>query len=96
MIARRLVVRGRVQGVFYRNWTVATARGLAVSGWVRNLSSGEVEILAVGDGSAVDALIERCRTGPPAAAVTEVTVSEVEPEPIEGFSKRATVEGDNS
>ncbi len=50
MIARRLVVRGRVQGVFYRNWTVATARGLAVSGWVRNLSSGEVEIFAVGDG----------------------------------------------
>ncbi len=90
MIARRLLVRGRVQGVFYRKWTVATARTLGVSGWVRNLSSGEVEIHALGHEPAVKALIEKCRRGPPAAAVAEVTVSDAEPEPVEGFSKRAT------
>jgi acylphosphatase len=90
MIARRLLVRGRVQGVFYRNWTVATARALGVAGWVRNLSSGEVEVYALGEEPAVNALIERCRRGPPAAAVAEVTVSDVEPERVEGFSKRAT------
>ncbi len=90
MIARRLLVRGRVQGVFYRNWTVATARALGVAGWVRNLSSGEVEVYALGEEPVVNTLIERCRRGPPAAAVAEVTVSDVEPEPVEGFSKRAT------
>jgi acylphosphatase len=88
--ARRIIVRGHVQGVFYRNWTVATARGLSLSGWVRNLSSGEVEILAQGSEEAVDALIRACRNGPPAAEVQEVAVSEAEPQALEGFRKRPT------
>ncbi len=88
MIARRLLVRGRVQGVFYRAWTIETARSLKLSGWVRNLGSGEVEILAIGEPGAIQALVERCRVGPPAARVTEVDVSEAESEPLEGFFKR--------
>ena len=90
MAARRLLVRGRVQGVLYRNWTVATARDLGLRGWVRNLGTGEVEILAIGEESAIEALIERCRQGPPAAKVTEIVASEAEQEPLEGFEKRLT------
>ena len=91
MIARRLLVRGRVQGVFYRNWTVETARTLGLSGWVRNLRNGEVEILAIGDEAAVHALVACCHDGPPRARVSEVEVSEAEAEPVDGFSKRPTV-----
>ena len=91
MIARRLIVRGRVQGVFYRNWAVETARALGVSGWVRNRRSGEVEILACGELEAVEALIERCRSGPPAASVSKVDVADAQPEPLASFEKHPTV-----
>jgi acylphosphatase len=88
--ARRLLVQGRVQGVFYRNWTVATARGLGLSGWVRNRAGGEVEILAVGSATALDALADACGNGPPAACVQAVIVSDAEVEPVAGFTKRPT------
>ena len=91
MIARRIIVRGRVQGVFFRGWTVDAARVLGVAGWVRNRRSGDVEILAMGEAVAVDALIERCRSGPPAASVEGLQVTDAEPEPINGFEKRATL-----
>ena len=87
---RRLLVSGLVQGVFYRNWAVAQARELGLAGWVRNLRSGEVELLATGDEEALESLVERCRRGPPAAVVEHVQVSDAEAEPIEGFEKRPT------
>ena len=90
MIARRLIVHGRVQGVFYRGWTVETARALGVTGWVRNLRTGEVEVLACGEPEAVEALIARCRSGPPAAAVSRIDVEEADPEPHPGFETRPT------
>ena len=83
-------MHGKVQGVFFRKWTVQEARALGVSGWVRNRRSGEVEIVAQGSAEAVDALIERCRAGPPAAAVARVEVAEAEAEPFDGFEKRST------
>jgi acylphosphatase len=88
MIARRIFVRGHVQGVFYRGWCVTTARVLGLSGWVRNRGDGTVEILAWGSDQAVNALIERCREGPPAAIVEAVEVSEAEAEPSVGFEAR--------
>ena len=90
MIARRLIVHGEVQGVFYRNWTVATARELELTGWVRNLRSGKVEIIACGSPDAVETLIQRCRTGPPAARVSGIDVEEAEPQQLSGFEKRPT------
>ena len=69
----RVVVSGRVQGVWFRGWTVdeATARGL--SGWVRNRrDDGTVEAVFEGAPEAVDAMVEACRTGPPAARVVHV------------------------
>ena len=91
MIARRLLVRGRVQGVFYRAWTIEQARSLGLTGWVRNLESGDVEILAVGSGEAVEKLVAVCRKGPPSALVENVSVEEVEPEPLATFEKRPSV-----
>jgi acylphosphatase len=90
MVARRLTVRGRVQGVFYRGWTVETASALGLEGWVRNRLSGDVEIVAVGPAEAVEALVERCRRGPPAARVEAVEVEDAEPGPVEGFRQRPT------
>ncbi len=68
----RVVISGRVQGVWFRGWTVdeATARGL--SGWVRNRRDGTVEAVFEGAPGAVDALVEACRSGPPAARVVDV------------------------
>lgn len=76
MIGRRIIVTGRVQGVFFRNWTAAKAEALGVRGWVRNRRDGSVEILACGPAEAVDALAAACRDGPPAAIVEAVRVSE--------------------
>ena len=88
MISRRLIISGRVQGVFYRGWTVEAARALGVGGWVRNRRTGEVEIVATGSAEAVDALIERCRQGPPSARVDDIAVEELPVEPHDGFSQR--------
>lgn len=87
----RLVIRGRVQGVSYRYWTVgeATARGL--DGWVRNRRDGSVEALVSGLAEAVDELIEACREGPPAARVTEVDIAMEEGRAESGFRQAPTV-----
>ena len=90
MIARRLRIHGRVQGVFFRNWTVAEAEALGVRGWVRNRRDGSVEALAFGEREAVEALIARCREGPPAARVERVEVEDADGEAPEGFSKAPT------
>ena len=91
MIARRLLVRGRVQGVFYRSWTVETARALGLFGWVRNLRSGDVEILAIGNALAIDKLAEACADGPAAAQVEHVGIEDAQAEQLGSFEKRPTV-----
>ena len=88
MIARRIIVRGKVQGVFYRNWTLVTARSLRLNGWVRNLNSGEVEILAIGSPEAVKDLIQQCWEGPFGAVVEDVVAEKAQLEPVLGFEKR--------
>lgn len=76
MSRRRIhvVVRGRVQGVFFRKATVETAGRLGVTGWVRNRTDGGVELEAEGTEEAVEALLAFCRRGPEAARVDEVVV----------------------
>jgi acylphosphatase len=87
----RIVVTGRVQGVFYRGWTVETARALGVTGWVRNRIDGSVEILACGSKEAVDKLIDACRSGPPAARIEGLDVSEAADPCPDNFASRPTV-----
>lgn len=90
IIARHLAVAGRVQGVFYRDWTVQTAQGLGLAGWIRNRRDGSVEAVAIGEAAVVEAFIARCREGSPASRVETVTVRAIEPEPLDGFAKRPT------
>jgi acylphosphatase len=76
MIARRIVVRGRVQGVGFRQATLEAAASCAVAGWVRNRVDGTVEVFAQGEASEVARLVEWCRGGPRAARVSGVDVAE--------------------
>jgi acylphosphatase len=81
MVTRRLSIRGRVQGVGYRDALCDEARASGVSGWVRNRLDGSVEALLQGPAARVEALIAWARTGPPAARVDEVQVEAREDEP---------------
>ncbi|RYB92222.1 acylphosphatase [Nocardioides glacieisoli] len=71
-------VTGRVQGVSFRWYTQEQARGLGVTGWVRNEPDGSVLVHAEGEDDAVDALVAWCRTGPSMARVTDVAVRDAE------------------
>lgn len=75
----RLLVSGRVQGVFFRARTREEAQRLAIAGWVRNLPDGRVEVLAEGESRAITSLIAWCRQGPRFADVSEVEVIEEPP-----------------
>ena len=88
MVRRHLWVSGRVQGVWYRGSCADRARALGVSGWARNLSDGRVEVVAEGDGEAVDKLVDWCREGPPHAQVADVEVRSEAPEGLNGFAVR--------
>ena len=87
-VRRRVVVRGRVQGVFFRDSTEKEARSKGVSGWVRNRDDGAVEAVFEGDSDAVEAMLEFCRSGPSRADVEDVDVSEEDPEGLDSFEVR--------
>ncbi len=85
----RVVVSGRVQGVAFRASCQHQAVQLGVRGWVRNRWDGTVEALLAGPEEAVDAMVEWCRRGPPAASVTRVEVDEAPAENVgRGFHVR--------
>ena len=88
MIARRAVVHGRVQGVFFRDTTRRLARVEGVAGWVSNRADGTVEALFEGEPDAVERLLDFCRRGPEGATVDRVEVTEAEPAGLEGFTIR--------
>jgi acylphosphatase len=75
----RAVVSGRVQGVFYRDTCRETASRLGITGWVRNLPDGRVEIEAEGSRDAVDRLLAWARQGPPRGRVDGMHIVDLEP-----------------
>jgi len=86
----RARIQGRVQGVWYRGWTVDTAKSLGLDGWVRNRFDGSVEAVFAGDGEDVTAMLERCWSGPPAARVDNVEVTNEVEQPPPGFTHLPT------
>jgi acylphosphatase len=88
MVRRRVVVHGRVQGVFFRDSTRERARTHGVAGWVANRPDGAVEAVLEGDAEAVDRVVRFLETGPPSAHVERIETSDEEPEGLNGFSVR--------
>ena len=84
-VRKRVVIAGRVQGVFFRDTCEREARAAGVGGWVRNRWDGTVEAVFEGDATAVDRVVAWCRHGPPRATVTSVEVHDEPPQGDAGF-----------
>ena len=82
---KRILVSGRVQGVFFRDSCRQEAERLGLAGTARNLDDGRVEVVAEGDEAAVDKLVEWCKSGPSHADVSDVSVEEQDPQGASGF-----------
>jgi acylphosphatase len=85
MIRRRVIVHGRVQGVFFRDETRRLAEWHRVAGSIRNTTDGTVEAVFEGPPDLVATLVAYCREGPRSAAVERVEVYEESPEGLRGF-----------
>jgi acylphosphatase len=87
MTSIRVILRGRVQGVGFRDWLVRQANRAALDGWVRNRPDGTVEALLAGPADAVAAVLSACRRGPPLARVDEVIEELAEAPEEPGFRR---------
>jgi acylphosphatase len=87
-VARRVVVHGRVQGVFFRDSTRQAAREAGVSGWVSNADDGTVRAYLEGAPDAIERVVAFMRVGPPGATVVAVDVADVVPEGAHRFRVR--------
>jgi acylphosphatase len=90
-ISVRVRIEGRVQRVWFRGWTIEQARLRDLTGWVRNRSDGTVEALFSGRPAEVQAMLEMCRRGPPAARVAAVHSEPADPPGETDFGPRPTV-----
>ncbi len=88
MVRKRVVVHGRVQGVFFRDTARRMAQSRGVAGWVRNTPEGTVEAVFEGDERAVDSMVRFAHDGPRGAVVERVEVAEEEPEDLGEFRVR--------
>lgn len=90
-IALHVTVTGRVQGVWYRGWTVEQAQIRGLTGWVRNRCDGSVEAVFCGDPTLVAEMVATCRQGPPSAVVLSVDIQDIDDPGLDGFQRRPTV-----
>ena len=86
--AVKLLISGRVQGVWYRASTAEKAQALGVVGWVRNLADGRVQAHVQGPAEAVEALVAWCEDGPPMARVDSVSCSDASVDEYASFEVR--------
>jgi len=86
-----LRITGLVQGVGYRAWALQIASRLGLRGWVRNRRDGSVEALVIGEGDAVDRMVEACREGPFGARVADISVSDAADDRSVGFTPKPTL-----
>ncbi len=90
VVARHLMILGRVQGVFYRNWAKQTAAELGLAGWVRNRLDGSVEAIVEGASETVKRFTALAAEGPPAAQVSRVDKADIPVEGLTSFEKKPT------
>jgi acylphosphatase len=88
IVRTRLVVRGRVQGVYFRDSTRECARREGVTGWALNRADGAVEVVLEGGRQAVARVAVFCENGPPHAAVSSVEACAEKPEGLSDFEIR--------
>ncbi|WP_375000280.1 acylphosphatase [Aeromicrobium sp. CTD01-1L150] len=88
MVRRRVVVHGRVQGVFFRARCAEQAAAAGVTGWVANQPDGTVEAVFEGEEAAVSQMLTWCHEGSERAQVSSVDVLEEQPEGLTGFDHR--------
>jgi acylphosphatase len=86
MQTMKIIIKGRVQGVFFRQSAKEKADGLGIKGTVKNCEDDNVEIIATGDKEELDKLTEWCRTGPPRAVVSDVITQELSLQQFYNFS----------
>jgi len=87
-IRRRVIVHGRVQGVFFRDSVRERARAHGVSGWICNRSDGGLEAVLEGRPDHVERVVRFCKIGPRQASIERIDVTEEEPEGLNGFEIR--------
>ncbi len=85
MPAIHLVIKGKVQGVYFRASAMKKARILSITGWVKNMDDGAVEIIANGDAEALEQLKDWCYTGPPASVVHEIKITDIGEQSFSSF-----------
>ncbi len=83
-----LLIKGKVQGVFYRASVKKMAVASGITGWVRNKTNGDVELLATGTQIQLEKIVDWCRQGPAGAVVNELIKTEQEEMIFESFSIR--------
>ncbi len=91
IVARRLEISGKVQGVGFRYFVTRWAQRQGLRGWVRNRHNGSVEALLIGEEAAVAVVTEQCRRGPPHGRVDHLDAAPAQDDGSTDFTERATV-----
>ena len=87
IIKKHLVISGKVQGVSFRYWMQNLAINNNISGWVKNKSSGDVEVLIIGQEKEVQKLIKQCKIGPSSATIQNIQINDYDQDYLkEGFN----------
>lgn len=87
--AVKIIVRGVVQGVGFRYFVYQQARQLGLTGWTRNLPDGSVEVLAEGDNSLLEQLVQELKVGPRSAHVSAIEIEKIDSEETAGPTGRS-------
>ena len=91
VVARHVIISGRVQGVGYRSWAAKQAERLGVVGWVRNRTDRTVEAIFQGTEGQITSLIDQCRSGPLAAKVMDIVITDTDIGEYGSFERRDTI-----
>ena len=87
----RLRIKGRVQGVGYREWAIGEALARGLDGWIRNRSDGSVEMLIAGPDETIKDMLGACTRGPDAAQVENIDIHNETDAPPPGFARKPTL-----